>query len=44
MASEASTLTQFLDAKAEILKTALEASATDGIINDGLEMEAELVS
>jgi hypothetical protein len=44
MPSQPPTAAEFLDAKAEILQTAREATATDGIINNGHEMERELVS
>ena len=44
MQSQPPTVTQFLDAKADILTIAREAKATDGIISNGHEMEAELVS
>jgi len=44
MASQPSTVAQFLEAKAEILETAREAKATDGIISNGHAMDAELVS
>jgi hypothetical protein len=43
MASQPPTVAEFLNKKAEILETAREAKATDGIINDGHEMEAKLV-
>jgi len=44
MPSQHSTVAQFLEAKAEILETAREAKATDGIISYGHELEAEVVS
>jgi F420-dependent methylenetetrahydromethanopterin dehydrogenase len=44
MPSQHPTAAEFLDAKAEILQTAREAKATDGIIANGHEMEGDLVS
>jgi hypothetical protein len=44
MASQPSTVAQFLEAKVEILETAQEAKAMDGIISNGHAMDAELVS
>jgi hypothetical protein len=44
MLSDAPTYAGFLEAKAEFLETARNAKATDGIIENGHEMEDQLVS
>lgn len=44
MTSQSTTVAAFFEAKADFLNTAREAKATDGIINNGHEMETELVS
>ena len=44
MPSGALTYNGWLEAKAEFLEKARNAKATDGIIDDGHEMEEELVS
>ena len=44
MSSQPLSENQFLDAKSEFLQRAMEAKATQGIIDNGHEMEDELVS